>query len=62
MKKKTGALKNLQRWINTENLCISLYVSKVLKHSLHKAKCAIARELACFIWGMMTNNIHTVLV
>lgn len=27
----------------------------------NKAKTAIARELACFIWGMMTGNIHTVL-
>ena len=30
--------------------------------SPNKAKCAITRELACFIWGMMTDNIHTVLV
>ena len=30
--------------------------------SPNKAKCAIARELACFILGMMANNIHTVLV
>ena len=22
------------------------------------AKTAVARELACFIWGMMTDNIH----
>ena len=22
------------------------------------AKTAVARELACFIWGMMTGNIH----
>jgi len=22
---------------------------------------AVARELACFIWGMMTGNIHTAL-
>ena len=27
----------------------------------NKAKTAVARELACFIWGMMTDNIHTVL-
>ena len=27
----------------------------------NKATVAIARELACFIWGMMTGNIHTVL-
>lgn len=27
----------------------------------NKAVTAVARELACFIWGMMTNNIHTVL-
>lgn len=29
--------------------------------SPNKAKTAIARELSCFIWGMMTGNIHTVL-
>lgn len=29
--------------------------------SPNKAKTAIARELTCFIWGMMTGNIHTVL-
>ena len=27
----------------------------------NKAVTAVARELACFIWGMMTGNIHTVL-
>lgn len=27
----------------------------------NKAAVAVARELACFIWGMMTGNIHTVL-
>lgn len=30
------------------------------KHS-NKANIAVARELACFIWGMMTGNIHPVL-
>lgn len=29
--------------------------------SPNKTKTAIARELSCFIWGMMTGNIHTVL-
>ena len=24
------------------------------------AKMAVARELACFIWGMMTDNIESV--
>lgn len=32
-----------------------LILNKNLKHNV--AKTAIARELACFIWGMMTNNI-----
>lgn len=27
----------------------------------NKATTAVARELSCFIWGMMTGNIHTVL-
>ena len=27
----------------------------------NEAKTAVARELACFIWGMMTGNIHTAL-
>ena len=27
----------------------------------NKAVVAVARELACFIWGMMTGNIHTAL-
>ena len=31
------------------------------RKSHNKATVAIARELACFIWGMMTGNIHTVL-
>ena len=31
------------------------------KKNHNKAVTAVARELACFIWGMMTNNIHTVL-
>ena len=31
------------------------------KKSHNKAVTAVARELACFIWGMMTGNIHTAL-
>ena len=31
------------------------------RKSHNKATAAIACELACFIWGMMTGNIHTVL-
>ena len=27
----------------------------------NKANTAVARELACFVWGMMTGNIHTAL-
>ena len=27
----------------------------------NKASTAVARELACFVWGMMTGNIHTTL-
>ena len=35
------------------------YYKMVLKNSkkVNVAKAAIARELACFIWGMMTENI-----
>ena len=39
------------------------YLTLVLrnKKAHNKAVTAVARELACFIWGMMTGNIHTVL-
>lgn len=31
------------------------------KKCVNKANTALARELACFVWGMMTGNTHTVL-
>lgn len=31
------------------------------KKAYNSAASAVARELACFIWGMMTDNIHTAL-
>lgn len=39
------------------------YLTLVLRNKKvhNKAVTAVARELACFIWGMMTGNIHTVL-
>ena len=39
------------------------YLTQVLRNKKvhNKAVTAVARELACFIWGMMTGNIHTVL-
>ena len=39
------------------------YLTLVLrnKKAHNKAVTAVARELACFIWGMMTGNIHTAL-
>ena len=39
------------------------YLTLVLRNRKphNKAVTAVARELACFIWGMMTGNIHTVL-
>ena len=33
------------------------YIRITMRSSSNIAKTAIARELACFIWGMMTNNI-----
>ena len=37
------------------------YYRMVLKHHNHKpanvAKTAVARELACFMWGMVTGNV-----
>lgn len=39
------------------------YLTLVLRNKKvhNKAVTAVARELACFIWGMMTGNIHTAL-
>ena len=39
------------------------YLTLVLRNRKphNKAVTAVARELACFIWGMMTGSIHTVL-
>ena len=39
------------------------YLTLVLRNKKvhNQAVTAVARELACFIWGMMTGNIHTVL-
>lgn len=39
------------------------YFHLVLHNKKHanKATIAVARELACFVWGMMTGNIHPVL-
>ena len=39
------------------------YLTLVLRNKKvhNKAVTAVARELSCFIWGMMTGNIHTVL-
>ncbi len=39
------------------------YLTLVLRNKKvhNKAVTSVARELACFIWGMMTGNIHTVL-
>ncbi len=39
------------------------YLTLILRNKKphNKAVTAVARELACFIWGMMTGNIHTAL-
>ena len=39
------------------------YITLLLRNRKphNKAVTAVARELSCFIWGMMTGNIHTVL-
>ena len=40
--------------------CVERLKRKYVRIALHSnrnvAKTAIARELACFIWGLMTNN------
>ena len=71
--KKSKELKKRQKGNNEEIIAYADKANERLRKryrhlvihnmkSSNKAKCAIARELACFIWGMMTNNIHTVLV
>lgn len=71
--KKSKELKKRQKGNNEEIIAYADKANERLRkryrhlvtHNMkspNKAKCAIARELACFIWGMMTNNIHTVLV
>ena len=37
---------------------------RLVNHNMkcaNKANTAVARELACFVWGMMTGNTHTVM-
>ena len=63
--KKSVALKKRQSGMDPKNIayadkCVERLKRKYVRITLHSnrnvAKTAIARELACFIWGLMTDN------
>lgn len=63
--KKSAALKKRQEGMDTKVIaycdkCIERLKRKYIRIALHSksniAKTAIARELACFVWGLMTDN------
>ena len=69
---KSAALKKRQEGNTAEIIAYADRANERLRKRylrlvLHNRKChnqattAVARELACFIWGMMTGNIHTAL-
>lgn len=69
---KSAALKKRQEGCSEEVIAYADKANERLRKRYHrlvlhnnkcsnKAKVAVARELACFMWGMMTGNMHTVL-
>lgn len=65
---KSKRLKSRQSSINDEIIEYADRGNKRIRYKMNKlkrsgkghnvAKTAAARELSCFIWGMMTNNIY----
>ena len=56
--KQEGNLPAVIAYADKANERLKRKYHKIASHSKYNiAKTAVARELACFIWGMMTNNI-----
>lgn len=56
--KQAGAPREIVTYADKANERLKRKFYKIAFRSKHNiAKTAVARELACFIWGMMTNNI-----
>ena len=63
-KRQEGNIAEIIAYADKANERLRKRYIRLVLHNLkchNKATTAVARELACFIWGMMTGNIHTAL-
>ena len=64
LKRQSGNTEEIITYADKANERLRKRYYRLVNHNMkcaNKANTAVARELACFVWGMMTGNTHTVM-
>ena len=64
LRRQSGNTEEIIAYADKANERLRKRYYRLVNHNMkcaNKANTAVARELACFVWGMMTGNTHTVM-